>query len=272
MRGGTNSRGYTIVEVMIFVAISGFMFLLAAGFITNKQSTVEFKQGMNTLRTDMAQILDNVSDGYFPAGVNMTCTAGGGTGNPAPTITATTAAASNVQGTNQGCVFMGKYLTLGALSYTVNTVAGRQEYTDPSTGRRGAPVNFAQANPVVAAPMREQRNYPYGMRLVRIISPSGTLRSFGFFSPFGNYQSASPDALYQSGSGILAVASTVDTFCNAGCDSRIVRSPNITLCFDSGDSQYATLTIGGRSGSAQRLATYMRIFNTQAEANAAIGC
>ena len=57
MIGGNKPHGYTIVEVLIFLAISSLMFLLAATFISGKQSAVEFKQGMNDINTQIKSVV-----------------------------------------------------------------------------------------------------------------------------------------------------------------------------------------------------------------------
>jgi len=75
MIGGNKPHGYTIVEVLIFLAISSLMFLLAAGFISGKQSAVEFKQGMNDINTQIGSVVNDVANGQYPPSATFTCTA-----------------------------------------------------------------------------------------------------------------------------------------------------------------------------------------------------
>src|ERR1044071_4210461 len=75
MRGGEQKQGYTIVEVMVFLAISGFMFLIAAGFVAGRQSTAEFKQGMNSINDQMRQVINDVGNGFYPSNSDFTCNA-----------------------------------------------------------------------------------------------------------------------------------------------------------------------------------------------------
>ena len=54
MLGGRNRHskqpfGYTIVEVMIVLAVSSAMFLIAANFINGKQERTAFSQGSNEM-------------------------------------------------------------------------------------------------------------------------------------------------------------------------------------------------------------------------------
>ena len=73
LKVGTNSYGYTIVEVMIFLAVSSLMFLIAVGFISGKQNNVEFTLSVNTLKSDIQQVFNNVSSGYYASRNNFSC-------------------------------------------------------------------------------------------------------------------------------------------------------------------------------------------------------
>lgn len=49
MKGGKSPLGYTVVEVMIVLAVSGIMFLVAANFINGKQQKTSFANGVNEM-------------------------------------------------------------------------------------------------------------------------------------------------------------------------------------------------------------------------------
>jgi type II secretory pathway pseudopilin PulG len=102
MQGGKNRQplGYTIVEVLIVLAVSAMMFVVAANFINGKQERTAFNQGSNELVSQLQSILDDVKDGHY-SDVPINCsTASGPVTFPV--------VASPGQGSNQDCVFMGK--------------------------------------------------------------------------------------------------------------------------------------------------------------------
>lgn len=104
MQGGPNKQplGYTIVEVLIVLAISSAMFAIAANFISGKQEHTSFTQGVNETASRLQDIIEQVTDGHY-SDVPLTCSQGAGLtindGSPTPG-----------QGRNQDCVFLGKII------------------------------------------------------------------------------------------------------------------------------------------------------------------
>lgn len=155
MLGGQNTQpsGYTIIEVMIFLAISGLMFVVAVLFISGKQATVEFRQGMQDANTKIQSVVNEVANGEYPAPGNFNCAVGSPSN---PGSVPSFSLGSNGQGTNggidttlhtSGCIFLGKVIEFepsGGTTYSVYSVAARQ--LDAS----GNPVlDFAHAQPRV---------------------------------------------------------------------------------------------------------------------------
>ncbi len=103
MKGGKLPLGYTIVEVLVVLAVSGVLFLLAADFITGKQSKTSFQQGSNELVSRLQAIVEEVSTGHY-ADIPLTCDA---FSNPSRLIFDPTV---KPQGSNQDCVFLGKII------------------------------------------------------------------------------------------------------------------------------------------------------------------
>lgn len=107
-------HGYTIVEVMIVLAVSGVMFLIAANFISGKQAKTAWNLGVNTLAADVQSKIDSVSDGqYTDVPTACTVTYDKKSEPPIPLAaqldnrTVILDSSLNVQGTNASCVFMG---------------------------------------------------------------------------------------------------------------------------------------------------------------------
>jgi len=105
MKDKKQPSGYTILEVMIVLAVSGVLFVIAANFINDKQARTSFPVGTNQLASNLQGVIDDVADGSY-SDVNISCSGGGGA---PPTITETPTGAEN-QGRNAACVFRGKLL------------------------------------------------------------------------------------------------------------------------------------------------------------------
>jgi hypothetical protein len=127
MKGGKNRQplGYTILEVMIVLMISGFMFLLASQFINGKQERTGFTSGANEMASKLQDIIQQVSAGQY-SDIPLTCTQGGGAGSP-PTFAQQV---SLSQGAESDCVFVGKFIHFWtnsvASDYEVFTLAGNR--------------------------------------------------------------------------------------------------------------------------------------------------
>lgn len=106
MKGDTAPLGYTIVEVMIVLAVSGVMFLIAANFIGGRQQSVSFTQGVNELASNIQNTIEEVSDGKY-SDVDLSCSFS----YPSSAATAfVNGTGGSTQGQNTNCIFLGKVL------------------------------------------------------------------------------------------------------------------------------------------------------------------
>lgn len=129
MNGGKNRKGYTIVEVMIVLAVSGIIFLIAVNFVNGKQAKTAFATGSNALSAQFQDVATQVQNGQF-SDVNFGCTS----------TVAPVQFNSNVsqgQGTNSGCVFVGKIIHFSVngdpTKYNVMMLAGIDGISNYST-------------------------------------------------------------------------------------------------------------------------------------------
>lgn len=59
-------RGYTIVEVMIFVVVSGGLLLSVLGLISGQQQKTRFKTGVYDFESTIQDLVNDVETGYYP--------------------------------------------------------------------------------------------------------------------------------------------------------------------------------------------------------------
>jgi prepilin-type N-terminal cleavage/methylation domain-containing protein len=165
MKGGKAPLGYTIVEVMIVLAVSGVMFLIAATFISGKQARTTFSAGTNEMASQLQDVLEQVSDGKY-SDIPLGCNVPPGAGSKVHFTGVGTG-----QGTNSDCVFVGKLVhfynlnTTSPENYEVLPLA--QPRLDPNGGAYITDLN----NPYVKA------IYQNGVGLVDLSVQSSTPHS-----------------------------------------------------------------------------------------------
>ena len=277
---GRRSGGYTIVEVMIFMAVSGLMFVAAAVFINGKQAQVEFKQGLSAANSQLGTIINEVSNGEYNSLGNSLCQTSPGPGQPQFISSGT-----GNQGNSYGCIFLGKVIQYNvggdSTSYNIYSIAGRQ-FTPNTINPVGS---FAEADPIPIDP-NVSNNYPN-------LTISGTLQNgtqinglyqcqgdctnsannsrtqigaFGIFDSFSSSSSTMATA-QDSGSQSIVVAtvpvggtsvshSTAVNTMIGSLSNVTVNSDYILLCFKNG-SKSGSITVGGING--QQFTTSMQV-------------
>lgn len=292
MRGRLSPRGYTIVEVMVFLAISGFMFIIAATFVSGKQSRAEFKQGMNDINTQVQQVINDVSNGFYPSNSNFSCVANGFSG------VSISSGSSTMQGANQGCVFMGKVIQFGingsnGVNYGIYTVAGNQFANGTASGN--PPSSFAEAMPkaidnsaggnVTNINLTQTNMLQWGLSATSMFDGATPISAVAFMGSFANQNGGSLESGSQTVNIVVIPSTATDPNVSAGgaTEAQMVTAinngitdinqrphPNILMCFDGGKGEYGSLTIGGTNNS-HRLSTSIQIYSDLASWHSA-GC
>ncbi len=147
---GRPEQGFTIVEVLIVLAVSALLFASAAFLIAGKQNQTAFNQSIQQIQSQIQQIMNEVAIGYYPNNSDFQCTATAA----GPTFTTVV---TNQQGTNSGCVFVGKAMQFRVQGsdpeiIAVYPLAGLQK--DSSSGQEVQ--NISQAKPKIVQPAAGQ--------------------------------------------------------------------------------------------------------------------
>ncbi|MEO6761685.1 MAG: hypothetical protein ABI220_04940 [Candidatus Saccharimonadales bacterium] len=274
--GIVSKAGYTILEVMIFLAVSGFMFILAAVFINGRQDNVAFRQGMLAAGSTISSTIDDVANGRYPAIPDGEVCDAGTSGSP---VIKPMPGPGVEQGSNLGCVFLGKALQFDqslsgasdATKYITYNVIGRQfaptaGSCSVSTSMQSA-QSFCEAAPQMAfmaraggssADLRQEGTLEHGLEF----APTATYRcdfnvncvsvyAVGFFGSFGSY-GAGDAATQLSGAQTVAVATlvsagTVPNVTNLDNTSVLSHGDFVVLCFSQGNKT-GSVVIGGKNG------------------------
>jgi type II secretory pathway pseudopilin PulG len=219
-QGGANrfSAGFTIVETLIVLAITGVMLLSVIGLVSGKQNKTEFQQGINDAVTQLQQTAREVAIGYYPGLTD--CSVAGSS-------LSFHGSDESGQGTNNNCVFLGKVVQFGVLAdgsaasvgggtnerYPAYTLAGCQFKSCSTNASSPVSTSFADAKPMVVertSAVVAAHNFPTGVTNwytlengLSTVSMSYTCdatldpncpgtganptRAFGFLQSFGTY-------------------------------------------------------------------------------------
>lgn len=280
MKSGKKPHGFTIVEVMIFLVVTGAMLVYGVAFLRGRQHRVQFDQAVRETEAELRTIINEVASGYYPNKENFTCTSLTNSGPNPPTL----AVGANTQGTNTGCVFLGKvvqFVAADSSDYNVFTVVGHRQ-TRESPPReveslQGTPTfpNRGAEPITVTAPVdnTEAFKVPWGVKVSKVIvtpqlpaSPYN-VSAIGFILSFGQAVSA-----VDPSEGLVSGSQNVDLVpvrgdANPGDVKEDIkemkdedrRPKQVTICFSDGDSRSATITIGG---AGRGLSTTTRIYSS----------
>ena len=113
-----SNKGFTIVEVMMVLAISGAMFVIAFFGMRGQRESVGFRQALDGVEQKIREIFNNVDNGYFGNVGQYTCKLVSGN----PVLEESQDGSSG--GNNTDCVFIGKSISFNDNQMTINTIIG----------------------------------------------------------------------------------------------------------------------------------------------------
>jgi prepilin-type N-terminal cleavage/methylation domain-containing protein len=266
-----DTHGFTIVEVMIVLAVTGAMLIAGLMAINGQQQRTEFSQAVNDIQSQINDVINNVSSGYYTNTNNFKCEAGA----DGPTLQ--TVANANNQGANKDCIFLGRALQFGLAGnedqFNTYNVVGLRQITGSNGSLREAAL-LDEAKPKLLAPgTSPSSDFPdatvktkllYDLKPVKILyadkghngGAPGTAGGVAFVSSLAQYNDKN---LLESGSQVINVIPLVGTQLGQAAPAAVdavnlyLRDPaaiinpsdGIAVCFKSGGTdQYAVITIG----------------------------
>jgi type II secretory pathway pseudopilin PulG len=274
--------GFTIVETLIFLAVSGIIFVSAIRLLSGKQNSTEFSTGLGTFTSQLQNAVNNVSTGYYNLPDTTACQAQNS--GSAATIRLSTAS-NSVTGQNFGCTFIGD-----ALHFCTDTSCNQAQYqVYPLIGlqyKGNVPpiqsTSLADAHPTSAADLANSLAMPYGLTVdyIHYVNSSPPTTESGqtilFFTTFNTYAPGTsqlnsgsqnveiapmPTPASPTASLVSQINSITDDCAITGdiCEGQAPTDPSapknppagVEVCINSGStSNSALLTIGGdTSGS-----------------------
>ncbi len=144
-RWGFSARGYTVIEVMIVLAVTGILFSAAVLLFHGQQAKTSLSQNLYDLASKLQSYANEVNSGVYSGGQNYSCSISNGKASLA-------ASGSNTQGSNYNCLFLGRVVQLipdSNIIYVYTVIGNRNVYNGANdTGRTASQLE--DTNPQIA--------------------------------------------------------------------------------------------------------------------------
>lgn len=263
--------GFTIVEAMIFLVVTGVLLTSALLLFNGRIARTQFSQAVQELDTRIKSTINEVGAGNYPTSPAFTCSAASGV----PVVTAT----PSEQGTNTSCMFLGKVVQAGVAGQNgCGSGASLQNCTNLNiytvVGRRSLPSGQIVTNLVDAQPrlvdgigagsavnLTVSERLKNGLQVTRVrnLSTGGDIGAIGILQTLGSYTGARLNPGTQSlqtwpiASGFPRTQQEIDNAVNSAATtfaaSQADPARGIIICLQGSPSnQRASITIGLNDG------------------------
>lgn len=245
--------GYTLVETMIVLAISGLLAVSAFALVGGQRAKSEFTQAVRDFESKLVDVANDVAKGYFPnKGTNQQCIAGALGINFVP--------ATENQGESEDCVFAGKVLAFNPAGnerrFQVLTLASRRVARD---NKEIVDISQLSNNDLRFVPnLDDPLPLLYGLRVKSVLADGNPIGSFAFITSFAGKSdtgslTGAPDTdlkwLFSSSLGEDPFGTLQSTTSRNPTNYRTVTTANaIEICVEHGASGRTARIILGRSG------------------------
>lgn len=270
--------GYTVIEVLLFVALTSFLLIVAIANITSGQRQVQFTQGVRDFESELTDIINDVPTGFFPSNNALNCTLGG----PRPVIDDS---GGNGLGKNGNCMYVGKALQFRPdgddSKVLVYTLAGRRlnaSFNPVTSIDEATPV--AVANPAVPGFQDTITEIPLrnGVTVSRVFNgdaplPLAPSMQYGALSILVTFEGTTPSGDVSQavqiggvrGTAIGNTRSQAYTLINQlqtaspGTNGEFVKADGgLVICLDGDGGRKASIVVGagGSAGTKFDVDTY----------------
>lgn len=259
MTGVKFTAGYTIVEVIIFLAVTGMLFSAAVLYIAGQQERAYFAAATRDAQSQIEDLGNDVVTGYIPLKGEFDCIVN----SPgSPPILRPTPGSSYRQGQNPDCVFLGKVIKFeqDSSKYTVITVAGNSRNSTNQEVK-----TFAEANPTPVIPgsssagvdLTETKEFENGLIVTRIIyqpvrgGPFYDIGAIGMFTTFPQTNPGTQNLI--SGTQNVMIVPIVNSSLGETVETTVARIPNVNEA-DANPHTFLICLQHGKGGKQAALA------------------
>lgn len=238
---------YTIVEALMFLAVSALIFAMVVVSFEGQQDRTQFNQSVKDLETRIIDLANDISNGFYSSPNNFSCQSLPGDS------TVTFGGGSTPRGENEGCIFAGQVLafTPNSSTFTITPLAGKQRTLVGIDVREV--VSIAEANPVEipGSTLSERTNYNVAVNKVSFTNggPVTNISAFAIMVTFGSYTGTN----LNSGdihADIIPLVSGVPNSPAGWTNAFSNRNPSggVTICLQDGGgsrARHGSIVLGG---------------------------
>lgn len=263
--------GFTIVEVLIVLAVTGMLFVSIMLLLGGRQNKTEFSVGSREIGSQIQQLINEAQTGYSGAS-NLRCDASSGSG----TLRLTNS--TNQEGTNADCIFIGKTLIFrGDTVYTFPMAGARKsssgkEVSTPLEARATAIAPDQTTNAGFTASAMQTTKLPVGFSFYSAAytkdgngMPSTSVDSFGtaYLSSLSDFSGDGKDVVVGSQtlrmysfvgdlrglSSPASMASEINAELSRPAGTAYIKKSAVSYCFTSSSTDQSVLvTVGSQGG------------------------
>lgn len=254
MKGGSKAGGFTIIETLIVMAVSGSMFIAVVALISGKQGASQFQLAINDVTQQLQQTIGYVSNGYFSTS-NVSCAVGGPAGKPLLTQ------GSGTIGTSSACLLLGDVIEFNRAPNPDQFIVYPMVGLRLAAGTATPATTFKDANPIAVAtgnaPYNNVPDASVATGLMNGLSLAGASLNLPAFAILATPSSISGATGGASGAQQVGLYSVNGTNATTAPSSNLTQINNYTnyasvtsvsICLASGTTnQSGLITIGGSS-------------------------
>ena len=246
MKRGLDNKAYTIVEVIIVLAVSSALLVSALLLVGGQQNKTQFNQSVRDIEQQVQDIINNVATGYYSRSTDFTCSNNAGI--------LTISEGHSGLGSNKDCIFIGRVVQFNVEgngeNFAVYNIVGLRENGGEAI------TDLALAQPTILNGTTEYRTLKYGLSAINCYG----VGAVGFISTLGQ----SSGGNLESGSQNVELRSVTGVNCGdnefSGAVTFSAPVSDVKVCFKSGGTnQYADLIIGG---NGRQTSTQLNIKST----------
>ncbi len=177
------SQGYTILETMIFLAVTSALFVMVVITFQGRQASTEFSVATREMESRIKDIINDVDTGYYGGVESIQCDVIESQGRlDIKTV-------SGDRGSSGDCIFLGKAIQFGVTdstkAYNVFSIAGAREVWRANPPRLVDNYDLSHATPIDSATQRMQ--YPTGLTFGGMHTTYGQKSTVAFLAPLNQF-------------------------------------------------------------------------------------
>lgn len=244
MYAPVSDRGFTIVEVLIFLVVSAFILSSALVLMGGRQQQVQYQQGVRDFDGRIRTTINDVTNGFFPNQPFGCATASGA-------ITFSSVG-TDEQGTREDCLFAGKVIRpLSGSDTELEIISLAAERATIGEVSSVASAGLTPINDPARVDLTQTHETSWGLQLKRISNEAGDELSFvAIISSFGEDDAGSR---FESGAGAPSVYVGVQGLHSLGTGTMDIPEPlqsndAIYFCLEHDDVSQKAVVILGKDG------------------------